>query len=152
MFWLAPFTILRQGQNRSLLRYSGTQIGCRSNIGHQPVMRPNISGAAPNHRWRHLPRHPPATLQRTPPRPGHTANAIFKMIQGWTFDGSWRKIVPGQSDSVREKVSTRSMTSFTRKNTWMTPSAWSRAYFTIVTLSITLSLWRYKGPQQLFLS
>ena len=60
---------------------------------------------------------PPAPLQRTPPRPGHTANAIFKMIQGWTFDGSRRKIVPRRSDSVGEKVSTRCMTSFTSKNT-----------------------------------
>ena len=65
---------------RLLLNYSDTQIGCRSNLGHRPVMRPNISGAAPNRRWRHLPRHLPAPLQRTPPRPGQTANAIFKVI------------------------------------------------------------------------
>ena len=89
----------------------------RSNIGHQPVMRPNISGAAPNRRWQYLPRQPPAPLQRTPPRPGQTANAIFKMIQSGTFDRSWRKIVPRRSDSVGEKVSTRCMTSFTSKNT-----------------------------------
>ena len=91
--FIAGDNYLSEGRIKPTPIYTqNTQKGCRSNLGHQPVMRP-ISGAAPNRRW-HGPPAPPAPLRRASPRPGQTANIIFKVIQGWTFDGSGRKIVP----------------------------------------------------------